>query len=54
LSKLVLLRGDIHHLIDEVFPCQFGIHKFTIIAGRLSTMLLGSQQEWEISYAAAK
>jgi hypothetical protein len=34
---------------------QFGIHKFTIVAGYLSTtMLLGSQKEWEISYAAAK
>jgi hypothetical protein len=48
------LRGDFHHLIDEIFPDQFGIHKFTIIAGPLSTMLLGSQQEWETSYAAAK
>jgi hypothetical protein len=26
-----LLRGDFHHLIDELFPDQFGIHKFTII-----------------------
>jgi hypothetical protein len=42
-----LLSGDYHHLIDEVFPDQFGIHKFTIIAGHLSTMLLGSQKEWE-------
>jgi hypothetical protein len=49
-----LLRGDYHHLIDEVFPAQFGIHKYTIIAGHLTAMLLGSQQEWETCYAAAK
>lgn len=48
------LRGDFHHLIDEVFPDMFGIHKFTIISGHLSNMLLGSQTEWENSYAAAK
>jgi hypothetical protein len=48
------LRGDFHQLIAEVFPDQFGIHKFTVIAGHLFNMLLGSQMEWEISYAAAK
>jgi hypothetical protein len=49
-----LLRGDYHHLIDEVFPDQFGVHKFTIIAGHLSIMLLGPKKQWEISYIAAK
>jgi hypothetical protein len=54
IKQTCLLRGDYHHLIDEVYPDQFGIHKFTIIAGHLQTMLLGSQQEWEICYAVAK
>jgi hypothetical protein len=49
-----LLRGDYHHLIDKVFPHSFGVHKFTIIAGHLSNMLLGTQKQWEISYDAAK
>jgi hypothetical protein len=43
IEQTCLLRGNYHHLIDEVFPDQFGIHKFTIINGHLQTMLLGSQ-----------
>jgi hypothetical protein len=55
IMQTCLLKGDYHHLIDEVFPAQFGIHSYTIIAGHLTTMLLGSQQqEWETYYAAGK
>ena len=43
IKNTCLLRGDYHHLINEVFPDVFGIHKFTIINGHLQTMLLGSQ-----------
>jgi hypothetical protein len=45
IDQTCLLRGNYHHLIDEVFLDQFGIHKFTIINGHLQNVLLGSQQE---------
>ena len=54
IDRTCLLRGDYHHLINEVFPEQFGIHKFTLISGHLSTMLLGSRNEWDNSYTSAK
>jgi hypothetical protein len=48
------LRCDYYHEIHEVWPNTFGTHLFQKIRGHLDRMLLGSKEEWEISYASAK
>ena len=48
------LRCDYHHSINEVWPNTFGTHLFSKIRGFLDRMLLGSKEEWELSYTTAK
>ena len=48
------LRSDYHHSKHEVFPNTFGPHLFSKISGYLDRMLLGSKEEWELSFQTAK
>jgi hypothetical protein len=54
ISLTCILRGDYHHLINEVWPHTFGTHLYQKIRGYLDRMLLGSKSEWELSYTSAK
>ncbi len=48
------LRCNYYHQIHEVWPHTFGIHLFQKIRGHLDRMLLGTKDEWELSYTSAK
>jgi hypothetical protein len=48
------LRGDYHHLINEVWPHTFGTYLYSQIRGDLDRMLLGTEEEWKNSYHSAK
>jgi hypothetical protein len=54
IGSTCILRGDYHHLINEVWPHTFGTHLYQKIHGHLDRMLLGSKSEWELSYTSAK
>jgi hypothetical protein len=49
-----ILRGDYYHLINEVWPTNFGNQLYHLIRGHLDRMLLGLKEEWEHSYTSAK
>jgi hypothetical protein len=49
-----ILRGDYHHLINEVWPATFGPHLYHNIRRDLEQMLIGSRKEWEEGYSSAK
>ena len=54
ITDTCILRGDYHHLINEVWPTTFGTHLYSRLRGDLDRMLLGSRDEWELSYISAK
>jgi hypothetical protein len=54
IEETCTLRGDYYHLINEVWPSTFGTHLYQRIRGHLDRMLLGSKDEWEMSYSSAK
>jgi hypothetical protein len=49
-----ILRGNYHHLMNEVWPHTFRTHLYQKIRGHLDRMLLGSKSRWELSYTSAK
>jgi hypothetical protein len=54
IGSTCILRGDYHHLINEVWPHTFGTHLYQKIRGQLDRMLLSSKSRWELSYTSAK
>ena len=54
ITDTCILRGDYHHLINEVWPATFGSHLYQRLHADLDRMLLGSREEWELSYVSAK
>jgi hypothetical protein len=54
IGSTCILRGDCHHLMNEVWPHTFGTHLYQKIRGHLDRMLLGSKSEWELPYTSAK
>jgi hypothetical protein len=54
IEETCTLRGDYYHLINGVWPDTFGVHLYQRIHGHLDRMLLGSKDEWEMSYSSTK
>jgi hypothetical protein len=54
IGSTCILRGNYHHLMNEVWPHTFGTHLYQKIRGHLDRMLLDSKSEWELSYTSAK
>jgi hypothetical protein len=54
IKETCTLRGDYHHLINEVWPATFGTYLYHRIRGDLDRMLMGSKEEWLHSYHSAK
>jgi hypothetical protein len=54
IEETCTLQGDYYHLINEVWPATFGVHLYQRICGHLDRMLLGTKDEWEVSYSSAK
>jgi hypothetical protein len=54
IATTCILRCDYYHQIHEVWPHTFGTHLFEKIRGHLDQMLLGSKEEWDLSYPSAK
>jgi hypothetical protein len=54
LTAISSFNSDYYHQIHEVWPHTFGAHLFQKIRGHLDRMLLGTKEEWELSYSSAK
>jgi hypothetical protein len=54
IEETCILRGDYHHLINEVWPATFGNTLFHQIRGDLDSMLMGTKEQWENSFTSAK
>jgi hypothetical protein len=54
IATTCVLRCDYYHQLHEVWPHTFGTHLFKKIRGQLERMLLGTKEEWELSYSSAK
>jgi hypothetical protein len=54
INDTCILCGDYYHLIDKLWPSTFGTHLYQKICEHLDWMLLGSKDEWELSYTSAK
>jgi hypothetical protein len=54
IATTCILRCDYYHQIHEVWPHTFRTHLFQKIRGHLDRMLLGSKEEWHLSYSSAK
>jgi hypothetical protein len=54
IATTCVLRCDYYHQLHEVWPHTFGTHLFQKIRGHLDQMLLGTKEEWELSYSSAK